>query len=700
MISTGKTGENSWDTHATDIFIPTEISQKYEKAYQRKLAGDREYKKTRKERDHGKIPLDKRVFVVWDGEGPRDTAYSLLGNSEGDELCAPTLDTVSCLDFILTSAEAHPNTIHVGFGFNYDVSNIIRDLPWRHKKALQSRGRTWWNGYSLEHIPRKWFRVEKGGVHCKIFDVISFFNGSLGKVLEEWEIGPFAPSETSSVRFPLLVQGIPSAESMAILSDTEIITVFKSLRGDFLWKDMQQIRQYMRLELKYTKLLMEKLRDVFLSAGYLPTSWHGPAALSRVALGKHKVYQAMAESPYDVKLAARYAFFGGRFEQFFGGRVDQHVYCADINSAYPHYCTQLPNLSRGKWRRTSHYEPGRFAVYHVRYHAPADRHACFPLPFRDSHGNVLFPHATDGWYWSPEVENIRDNPFATIVEGFIFDEDDPTDRPFAWIADYYRARMKLKAAGNPAELTFKLIINAIYGCLAQRAGWDQKKMRAPNSHQLEWAGYITSACRAEVYRVASQLGTDLVSIDTDGVTSLRPFGTLTDSETLGGWGLDEYQDGIFWQSGIYALQKLDGTWKARMRGIERGSDLVDIMLNNLPTMQPFTVTRNNFIGYGLALQGFREDINTWEEATSEYTFGGSGKRQHFTPKGKCDPRYCQGDRHRFGLLGTHGGPRLDYRSNPHYLPWIKGAKPHQQDLFDDLTQWEESEWSRVESLVS
>ncbi len=706
---TGKVGVNSWDTDGIDfvedmVFAPTPYAQKLELTEKKRKERYARYNATRPARDNGHVLMADREFVVWDGEGPRDTHYSLLGNSEGDELCGPNLGTVQSLDFLLECGASHPNTIHVSFGFNYDVSNILRDLPWRHLRALRDNGRTYWSPpdsnvvYRLEHIPRKWFRVQKGNQSIKIYDIISFFATTLVGALEKWDIEPFAslPAMTD-VPFPLRVIEIPTVAAMDVLSEAETVQIFKGLRSEFLWKDMPQIRRYMRLELKYTKILMEKLRDAFTNAGYLPHSWHGPAALSRQAITRHKVYDAMAESPYDVRLAARYAFFGGRFEQFFGGHAGQRVYSADLNSAYPYYCAMLPNLARGKWRRGRNYEHGKFAVYRIRYHARPDPYGCFPLPFRDDNHNVIFPYRTEGWYWAPEAENVRDDPDATFVESWVFDEDDPTDRPFAWITEYYRRRQVLKQAGMPGEFTFKLIINAIYGCLAQRSGWDKKRNAPPKTHQLEWAGFITSACRAAVYRIAKELGEDLVSIDTDGITSLKPFDTLQNSKELGGWELKTYDDGIFWQSGIYALlgKDEDGKpeWTAKMRGIERGSDLVEILFQNLQSMEPIEVKKNVFIGYGMALQGLRDSLNTWEEVTSVYTFGGGGKRQHLTPKGCCSGA-CNGNHHRFGLWAAHGGPQLDFQSHPHYLPWVEGSRKTQEikRLFDDQTGYEVTEW--------
>ena len=117
------------------VWIPTDIAEKHRHIAENARMRYARYNKTRPYRNHGKIPLAERPFIVWDGEGPRDTGYSLLGNSEGEELCYPRLKTEDCLQFILESGRAHSQAIHVSFGFGYDVSNMLRELPWRHLAA-------------------------------------------------------------------------------------------------------------------------------------------------------------------------------------------------------------------------------------------------------------------------------------------------------------------------------------------------------------------------------------------------------------------------------------------------------------------------------------------------------------------------------------------------------------------------------------
>jgi hypothetical protein len=289
---------------------------------------------------------------------------------------------------------------------------------------------------------------------------------------------------------------------------------------------------------------------------------------------------------------------------------------------------------------------------------------------------------------------VADDPDARFVNAYIFDELDTNDRPFAWLEEYYRKRKVLKNVGNPAEYTFKLIINSVYGQLAQRAGWDRKRRTPPRSHQLEWAGFITSACRASVYRVARTCGDKLISIDTDGVSSLAPFGDVQCGDRLGEWDLAEYDDGIFWQSGIYSLREGDEWIKAKTRGIPKGSYTAEELLSCLASGEPLRLAKKIFVTYGLADAGRWEQRNTWQKEPHEYVMGGAGKRVHA-------PRACArdcGDMHRLATLAplySQGDPM----SKRHYLPWLDPPDRYKETM-DDLTWFDanhldtDDEWVR------
>jgi hypothetical protein len=619
---------------------------------------------------------DPGEFIMWDGETPKDAGYAFFANSKGGFILRPYISTEDCLQLIYDTECEYPDAIHIGFGFNLDVSYILKDLPRRQLSALHHNTRTVWGDWQIEHIPGKWFSVKRGKVNAKIYDIHTFFPGAYVPALQKFNVGSIA-------------------ERAALAQD-------KARRGEFVWADIEAIANYCRLELKLGPELAEQLRTALAKASYVPRSWHGPGAVARMAFQRHCVYDAMTRCPAEVRTAARFAFAGGRFNQFLIGWMKQDVYEADINSAYPYYATMLPNLTRGKWRHAKRFEMGKFAVYHIRYEARPNRHGVYPLFKRMEDGGVCWPHRVEGWYWAPEAELVKDDPDATFIEALIFDEDDVTDRPFAFLAEYFDRRKRADARGDIIAYAFKIIINAIYGQLAQRAGWDKKKRKPPKTHQLEWAGFITSGCRAAVHKAAVACGDKLVSINTDSIQALCPLDDIVNGgDKLGEWKIKKYSDGVMWQAGIYFLREelgydetLGYGWsKAKTRGIPRGSYMPEDLITAMHNGDPLKLTKHSFIPYTLADNGMWDRLNQWVDEECVYIFGGKGYRGHDAtlPDSRLGGRYCQancdGDIHRTRLAPIANRVDTEIWSQPHYLPWIDGPD-EMHILMDDVLAWE------------
>jgi hypothetical protein len=665
---------------------------------------------------HGAVLAINKEFIVWDGEGPQDTDYSLFGNSKGMEICRPgPLGTKECLDLILETKTLYPDSIQIIFGGNYDVTQILKTgLPRRKFVQLLTRGECHWDAYIIHHVPRKWLTVKHGATTVKIYDVSSFFDGGLVATLEDWDIGPFSMTKGNN---DAELDEVPPYSVVARMTEAELVRTFKRLRSKFYWRDMDSIKLYMRLELKYTKLLMERVRQALYQVGYLPSSWHGPGAIASMAMRKHGVYKCMAECPKAVREAAKYAYAGGRFEMVLGGHAQAPVYVYDIHSAYPYFAaTHLPNLAKGAWREGREYEAGKFAVYRIRYRSKgrtkeemeANFFRIFPLFRRTENHEIHFCANVEGWYWAPEAELVADDPDAEFLEAWIFDEENSSDRPFSFLRTYYDRKESAKNRGDRAGWVWKKIINAVYGQCARRTGWDRKNRTPPKSHQLEWAGYITSACRAAVYRAALECGDRLISIDTDGITTLAPCSNLAIGGNLGEWAAKRYADGVFWQVGIYFLKdEKTGEWsrgEAKTRGIPKGvykaEDLI-AEIERVPELtredrermrderraarsaglpmpgvtiaetRKLTATKQVFVTYNIAQMSRWDQLGTWLNQPYEYEFGGKGKRSHVRAACPKDCADLPGHMHRLKLRSVMfmAAPGQSIASIPHNLPW-------------------------------
>lgn len=632
--------------------------------------------------------LETREFVGWDGEGYTDQSghhYMLFGCSKERYVAGRDLSTRECLDLVLEIESQDPTVFHVGFAFEYDVNMILRDLEWRYLAILHDVGVVKWQGYRIRHTPHKSFSVSKDGVSATIYDVFGFFHTSYLKALAKFHIG--TAGQISAIRSG------------------------KENRSNFTYSQIAEVIKYWSEEISLLPPLMDKLRESCYSAGFYITQWHGPGALASFALQKYGVrtWKAMAKNvPSQVKIARQFAYAGGRFQAWKCGLHLRTVYTADINSAYAHAASLLPRLDNGTWKKVdirdirSASDIHHFGLYKIAFHVPRDierthRHAerPFPLFLRDKHGILTWPAHVENWYWSPEAALVAGSEYAEILEAWVYENDD-TRRieadgsyrgSFSFVQGAFDRRLELQQMGNPAEKAYKWFLASIYGQFAQRVGWDKPSRTAPRSHQLEWAGYITSYCRALVYRAAVDVAKrgGLISIDTDGVTSTVPFnpeklpgGT---GSGLGEWKLESFSGILFWQNGIYWLRDQEtGRWvDPKTRGIPRGSIRLSVAACALRTAladrrhASIHITRTRFIGYYQALQNQFGQWRVWKSEPTEITFGGAGKGRHvpaMCPK-------CAGDKTRVMHSIVHFPPDQVF-SEPHKLPWL--VKPDMGDL--------------------
>lgn len=692
--SIGKRGANTWTTEFEDVARDHPIFKSHHEL--RRDAKGRQFlvkqgvsmKGYRRGKgDYSDVPFTERRFVSWDGEGgnriygPSCLAcghssctleryyrsigggtdrsfYILFGNSDGTAIDGPDLSTKSCLTLIDT---ADKDAIHFGFAFSYDVNMIIKDLSKNHLRILKDKGHVVWRQWRIEYLPNKWFMVTNRRTHktVRIWDVFSFFMCSAIKAWEQYGI------EVSTG----VLQG-------------------KQARGTNSYLALGSVREYWAEENDAYVALVSKLRMALHSADLFISSWHGPGAIASYSLRKHHMGAAMAQPPIQVNDAAQYAYGGGRFELFKVGRAMAPVYEYDINSAYPYAISQLPNLARGVWRHVVKPDRiSRFGVYRItwRVNPFKDNNMMRPMPFfhRDKHGMISFPCINETWVWSPELKGKLNFPGLTIHEGWEFIEEDPTDRPFAWLADNYELRRQLKQPtleypnGNPAQLALKLQMNSMYGKMAQRVGWNEEKLTAPKWHQLEWAGWVVSYCRAMVFHASLYAGMDLVAFETDAVFSTKSLReSLNIGAGLGQWEETVYADFVYLQSGCrFGLSvptdgKENGTWKAKYRGFDSGSITLEASLSALggePESWVVAGKTSRFVGFA---QAMHSDFGSWREfqnsRSRDLRIGGEGKRKHLS-------RLCRSCAR--GIPANQGfhecalGSPVGEESARHPLPW-------------------------------
>jgi hypothetical protein len=669
---------------------------------------------TRAQRD---TPLEKRRIIAWDGEGMKLSGndkpqhYVMFGCSAEPEwvMVNRNLGTMEILEYIIAVGERYPNAVHIGYGFRYDAFMIVKGLPDKHLRALKHHGEVNFKlgniRWRIHIIPGKSFRVTKrwstgkrntgkrsgdGYVSVKIDDMASFF------------ARPFLDACES------ILADVMTDE------DREVIAHGKQARKDNQWEDLPEVQRYWRAEIRLMQMLAETFRDVMFNAGIRLKEWYGPGAIASFLISKRHLRKHLQNEPpiKEVHEASKVAYAGGRFELFRVGRIQGPVYGLDINSAYPAALSKAPSLGldHGEWVHVANPSSiEEFGVYRITYNhrgkAKPVEFGAMPLFHRDPRGSISFPQFVNGWYWSPEAATAaaigeRYPGSVRILEGWVWRNDGT--RPFEFLSEMFEERIRL-GKKNVISMPYKLGPNSMYGKLAQRVGWNEKTHEPPKSHCLPLAGWITSSCRASLYRMMLQMPMHkLVAVETDGIyTTMSPDDLVAEyGDGLGQWDVEQYDEMLYLQNGVYHMRQGE-TWKSpKARGLDIASVAKPIVEEYLRNCQPgdfqplHVQMRERFIGLNAAYMraqwkrnseigvGVKEFLGRWEAGTREMVPGGKGKRVHI-PKacGECQTGLSAWDSpHRLAIRSRSIGDM----STPHSLPWENGVVPDEMELAREL----------------
>lgn len=480
---------------------------------------------------------------------------------------------------------------------------------------------TVWGDYLIHYLPRKSFTVidlRAGRIEVEpatetrraryewaknvvVWDVFGFFQKSFVKALVDNLCHPTKCVGPENERKCHLFTTAKDREVV------EMIERMKAERAHFDDMPDADVLAYCYQECEYLVRLMRDLLGHFEDMGLKMNRFDGSGAVAQAWMQKEKVKNYFDKNDRDSGLpheTAKSAYYGGRFEVSVLGPVG-NVTQYDINSAYPTIARDLPCLAHGRFVRLGtegierRFHPDKVGVYLAGANT-AGRWGPFPFrPDRDfakyltaelnrqhrpiPERSVFYPHGARRWVWNREIEVARahfasnDDPTGAkaipLYDGWVF-LPECDHKPFAELQVIYDKRKELKRLGNPAEGAYKLLLNSVYGKLAQSEGaklvldketgrWD--KFELPTFTSYIWAGMITSGTRAMILDAILTSG-NVVSIATDGILATEPIPTtpeptneiggplyVPNEKILGAWEATTYEDGWIFQSGVYSV---------------------------------------------------------------------------------------------------------------------------------------------------
>lgn len=586
------------------------------------------------------------TFCAWDGESYNKDGihtYFLLANSHGESIVnMDGLSTEQCLTFMLESSVK--GEVNVGYAFSYDVNMLLRDVPKDRLIRLYKgmRVRLILNGkwFYIRWLSRKELQISNfrrkstrrfspmlnraipdNPRSVVIWDTIGFFQCSFVKALEQYLPGQIATQEMES---------------------------WKQKRSTFSLEEIEGIKAYCFSELAAMIQLMDKLAENLATVGLHLARWDGAGSVAGTMMRKYKVNEHQNHNfPAVIGRWSQYAYSGGRIECVRIGHYWDTCTLLDINSAYPSVLIGLPSLRQGEWVYSESFKPTTFSIWWVKWNIHADdwedchkqripgSHLIYPFFYRKKDGSILYPPSGEGKYWCPEVEVALKWHMADVmvIGGYVW-KSQASEKPYAWLVELYEQRRKWKELGNGAQMVAKLGMNSLYGKNAQSVGGYAGK--PPSTHQLEWAGYVTSQTRAKLYDVAKANEDRLIYLATDGIGLVgSPMVQILPDigSRLGQWDMQEVGGLTSVKSGIYFVEKMgkefDSNPKPKTRGYDPGTVTMQKIIEAWSQERDYLLAPNTrFIGLGFAVSTGRWDLwRTWVTQHRKLDFLPAGKRQ-------------------------------------------------------------------------
>lgn len=477
-------------------------------------------------------------------------------NSTGETIRATPggrLTTEDWLNFLLS---ANPKLLHVGFSLNYDVTMFIKDLPHALLRQLHATGKIKWGDYQIEYHPRsnlivRWgsyFKRGQNGLIKRaksrapktfwqkstiIWDVWKFYQQSFVAGLIEWDIG------TPELR--------------------KKIADMKEDRGEFSDEDparVDEIIEYSVSECRLLVELFEELRKTLVELELIPNRADGAGALASTMFQQNNVKQYLAAPPLAVKDYVMGAYYGANIQTNGAGYISD-CFSYDINSAYPYWQMQLPCLKHMEYVRTNKYDPdAEYAIWDVEWRIE-EALLWGPFPYRHKR-TINYPLQGKGFYHASEVRAaIRYyGPECFTIRGGLLLKPGCNEKPFAWIEEKYRQRLKLaEPPYNPAEKPLKKALAAMYGKTAQGLGHGDNP---PPYQSYVWAGMITAGCRSQILDAISRDPSAIFGIFTDAIFTQGPLEGLASKEKkLGSWKEGSVPQVFLVQPGVYICKVID-----------------------------------------------------------------------------------------------------------------------------------------------
>ena len=551
-----------------------------------------------KHQDRNEARSDLRPVYALDTETDENGNITVLADSDGNYLELDDITPEKVIKFLFS--KRYQGSWNFFYNVTFDAEVILKifgDLLYDYKKTRILRFH--YDGYTIEYIPQKKIAIRKGHHSSVFFDIAQYYHESL---------------------YDAYLHNIGKLPDWYV----EMKKKRSHFTRKYCKKSPIKVRDYCIQDCIYTKELANHWINVFFEAfDFYPQRFISSGYLAEKVLINNKIkIPLFKETPFEINEFAWRTYFGARFEILKRGFIgNAHLY--DINSAYPYSLANIPDITKGKWKKSkSLLDKSHLGFFKIQCDIPDGKYIP-PFPFRRNN-KLIFPTGQFITYCTLAELRAYDEPkHYKILESFQYLDNNPVYPYKEFIESIYNKRLEFKNQNNPLQLPLKIILNSIYGKTAQRVG-----NKIGNLFSPVIASSITGNTRAMLYDFVQKHGIEknVVSFATDSIITTKKLNI--DSTKLGDFSYDNSGDDVYvLQNGIY---RFNGKWKKRGIGNLGNKQIehLDTIEKNDQLYQVMKVLRVNRLRTAI-LNNSIEEIGKFKTVERLVNLNADRKRQWF-----------------------------------------------------------------------
>lgn len=469
----------------------------------------------------------------------------------------------ACVEFLASHADRF-----MAYNMDYDARALLKFLPQGALLSLYRDEFVLWRGFSIRYRAGREFVVSWGEKIVRVFDLAIHFQRSLRQAVKD----------------------VFGKDLKSVIPESWYPRMGKILRRG--GKRAALILDYALQDARVTRDLWIALDTQFRALGIDSKVLSRPLSPGAMAAGFFGDKIKFKNLPQWAQYSAKKAYAGGRIEIFQRGNFPR-VWGYDLKSAYPWALSTLPDPHGLEFLQGADFRADAlYSVFFVHVNIPLDV-SIPPIPAWKEKTRVYPIGRYMTWVTGPEAELLqRRGWLLKIIRGYHLVGD---ARP--WLGPDIRRLFKIRKTHPEYSQAVKLVLNSIYGKLAQQ---DERKTEAmvidrgvrsvggkfvrtkktlSSTSNFFVAAYTTALVRLRLWEVLDHHKEDAVLAATDGVLLTRP---LARKFRLWGSSLGKWEEkiararAVVVGTGVYAV-KTPGGWEDKVRGFRPTAPLVKLL---------------------------------------------------------------------------------------------------------------------------